>query len=305
LSRLLNTPLNVSLTFPCSGCSAPVPLPSRAGVMSVCTHHLTCGLFCLVQASNIRGVTVASHCPFCDLPVPKAALQRGVCETCGHQFTAGQEAWRLQLLGSLDYTVAQNYCSEACFHPSSPPVDYEMPEKQWESIYIMIEMMNLVSKQVQTGFLGQAILQGFYKGLLTHLAQEFGKEVLTCHFCDQTLESLEESRWIWCAKGLTIACSTLCIRGFLEIRDETQVSSRRCPTCCESVSGARIKETLSSKSLLNLPLRNYCVLCGLQRSTVLQCNHTYCAEHEMAQCAYCEFLKTLSTDFERKFNWQA
>jgi len=299
LPRLLTTPLTASLTFECSACSKPIPLPCPQGVMSVCEQHLICSLFCLVQASNALGVTTASRCPFCQ-PQPhrrviiKSRVQQH-CQACGHQFAVGQEAWRLQLFGSLEYSRAQSYCSETCFQPSSlnEPATNEVPDEVSFKLYFPLEIMGQAIDQVARGPLSDIMRNSMYREVLSSFIAEFLEcEVLTCHFCDETLLDLTSSRWIWCAKGLRLACSTSCLRGFLEVGDEATISSRECPTCRMAVSGARIQETLSMKTPLDLPLRSYCISCGAPRTTVLPCRHTYCATCLTPTCQFCEFLKT-------------
>lgn len=292
LPELLNSPLQVDLTFPCSGCGSQIQLPCAASVISVCERHLACTLFCLVQASNSRGLTAASRCPFCE---PRRRLviksKASLCVRCSHQFTAGQETWRLQLVGSTDYTEAKNYCSEACFRPVPPSesLALEVPDECSDFTLSALEMMNALLHEMKIS--SESFQTVFCKSLLfSMLRKSIGDEALTCHLCGELQQNLTTSRWLWCAKGLKLVCSTSCLRGFLELTDDSQVSDRECPTCGMTVSGRRLRETLGFSSPLDLPLRSYCMTCQRPCTTRLPCQHVYCERCLPPTCSHCAFL---------------
>lgn len=304
LPGLLNSPLQVDLAFPCSGCGSLIPLPCAVGVMSVCERHLACTLFCLVQVSNSRGLTASSRCPFCEprrrLVIKSKAPQ--LCIRCSHQFAVGQETWRLQLVGSSDYTEAQKYCSEACFRPVQPleSLAVEVSDEHSDFTLSSLELLKQVLREQVGDTSNERHMTVFYRSVLfSMLRGHLGDEALTCHLCGELQQNLTTSRWLWCATGLKLVCSASCLRGFLELTEDAQISDRVCPTCGRAVSGQRLRETLGFNSPLDLPQRSYCVNCQQPWTTRLPCNHTYCANCLQPICAHCAFFDARMSNMKR------
>lgn len=294
LPHLLDSSLQVNATFICSGCSCQIPLPCATSVMSICERHLTCTLFCLVQASNARGLTATSRCPFCEPRrrlVIKSKSSQQQCKHCSHQFTVGQEAWRLQLIGSSSCVEARNYCSETCFLFVHTPevIVREVPDDFSEFIYFNFELMQSALHTKKTSDSPEYLAFFYQKFLFKMLSETLGTEPFICHFCGELQIDLEPCRWLWCATGVKIVCSAACLRGFLDVTDDTQVSSKECPTCRQMVSGKRIQETLRFTSPMDLPLRSYCQECHKPSTSALQCKHTYCDSCLPPRCSRCEY----------------
>ena len=296
LPHLLDSSLQVNATFLCSGCSCQIPLPCATNVMSICERHLTCTLFCLVQASNARGLTATSRCPFCEPRrrlVIKSKSSQQQCKRCSHQFTVGQEAWRLQLIGSSNCVEARNYCSEACFlfvHTSEVIVR-EVPDDFSEYIYLTLELMQGTILRGKMRDSPEHLACFYQVFLFKMLSKTLGTESFTCHFCGELQNDLGMCRWLWCASGVKLVCSVACLRGFLDVTDDKQVSSKQCPTCLQMVSGKRIEETLRFSSPMDLPLRSYCLQCQQPSTSTLQCKHTYCDSCLQSRCPRCEYLE--------------
>ncbi len=300
LPHLLDSSLQANATFLCSGCSCQIPLPCATSVMSICERHLTCTLFCLVQASNARGLTATSRCPFCEPRrrlVIKSKSSQQQCKHCSRQFTVGQEPWRLQLVGSSSFVDARNYCSETCFRFVYPSeiIAREIPDNISDFFYTAIEMMNNVMKKM--AFTSSEELAAFYQKMLSKSPEN---EDILCHFCGERELIFAVCRWLWCATGLKLVCSVNCLRGFLEVEDDAHISSKQCPTCNGLVSGQRIQETLRFTSPMNLPLRSYCLECQQPSTTALQCNHTYCSRCLGASCYRCAYLEALTAKYQQR-----